>query len=271
LNIILWLYNTIPFIQLYGKRANIVGFLWLVCLTFITYAFLPRINPFKNSSKKTLVVVSLVFLNLIVSALIVYTFHQYFDYIFQVVEVATHPSMITGNAPSWSWLTYWFGLLWRLILLSLILLWIFKTYGLGKFLSFNRRTLIASILVVSWWIYFLTYYPYDYAALAGEQRIIVFWATYPELYILYGILYLSFWNFKYFRAPLTILSTFVVRVANSVDAFRFDRRDGDNIGLSLGHCDSDSFAHFETNDRQFITKVVWKLSAKVVGLTHQKR
>jgi len=181
---------TVPFIQLWGSRINLLGALWQLGLILLTYNFLRKIEPFTQYRRNIRFVLANV-----VGFLIVLAYHQIVDSAFIVLEIFSgHEYMIVGEAENWSWPTFWITILWCFLFMSLIIQWIVKTYKLGKYLKIGATSVLSMLLVVILWDFHLTFFPYDYAVLTGQLRITVFWAVYPELYICYLFLYISLWN-----------------------------------------------------------------------------
>lgn len=185
-----WLYNTVPFIQFLGNRINIVGATWLIFLAFITGNFLRKAKPFNEYRK-----VTNLFLTNAIGAILVYSFYKLIDSFFMASQIFSgHDYMVSANLPSWSWTYYWINFASTFLVMAIIAYITIRAFKLESYLQFNRRSIAFVMLVVGLWIYFLTYFPYDYAVLSGQQRITVFWATYPEIYLGYALLYLSLWK-----------------------------------------------------------------------------
>ncbi len=185
-----WLYDNIPFIQIQGDRINVFGGLWIICMTLITYSFLRKVKPFSEYKRKVKLS-----LTVLISFLIPLFYYKIMDSFFMVAQILSgHEYMVTANSGNWNWPVYWFttGLL--LICMVVTLSWIVKTFGLKQYVTIKISSVLLVLAVVGFWVWQLTFYPYDYAVLSGLQRVDVFWHTYPELFFLYAILYISFWR-----------------------------------------------------------------------------
>jgi len=184
--------ETIPFIQLAGSRINIVGFIWIVSLTLATGNKIKKSKPFRDYNRTFRLLLAT-----LVSFILVYMFYKIIDSLWQIYQILSgHAYMVSANLPSWSWTFYWLNFGLTLIIMVAISLLFFKMFDLRK--NFKARTvsLLFAVITIAVWTYQLTYFPFDYASILGQQRITLFWATYPEIYVSYALLYLSFWRIK---------------------------------------------------------------------------
>lgn len=187
------LYETIPFLQIQNERINIVGLLWWVLLSLVTFRWLMQIHPFQSS--KNLKYVKL--FNLVSSGLIVKFIHQYLDDVFILLEIFSgHGYMISANKPLWNWTVFWITFVWLAVFSTLIMGYLVKLYHLDRYVKPRWNTVFMVACTMFVWYYHLVEYPFDYAVAVGVERIEMFWRTYLPLYLCYGGVYLSLWEPK---------------------------------------------------------------------------
>ena len=189
-NIFQWLYSTIPFIQLFNNRFNILGFVWFISLTTLTLKCISDSDYSFGVRSKRIHYLGIT----AISIFIVWVFYRSLDEILTIFTVISwDSSLIFFSLDS---IIFWFG---KLLSYSIVLLGVTYIYNSLK-LSwlFKPRTLTGLIIpfvaYIQYWS--VEVFKTDYAVLTGIERITVFWTFYPILYISYSILYLSLFNWR---------------------------------------------------------------------------
>ena len=182
------LYTTIPFIQLVGNRFNILGLVWFLVLTGLTFKYLSKRNFSFGAPSKKIHYIGL----LGITIFTVWVFYRSLDEILTIFTVLSwDASLLSISIKS---LIFWIGKI-----LSYLILMISSSYLNGQFkinqlFKIRYFSLIIMVFVVIIQIWSISIFKIDYAILTGTERITVFWKTYPIMYISYAILYYSILN-----------------------------------------------------------------------------
>lgn len=184
INFLYWLYSTIPFIQLFNNRFNILGLFWFIALTGLTLLCLKK-NKFDFGAKTKKVH----YFGLVsVSIFIVWVFYRMLDELLTIFTVVSwDPSLLNLNPEA---LFFWLGkgLSFSILLIGLYYLF---NYLKIKIFKFGILPWIILVLVAGIQRWSVHIFKVDYAVLTGLERITVFWTFYPILYISYAVLYFS--------------------------------------------------------------------------------
>jgi len=183
-DIITWLYTTIPFIQLFNNRFNILGLFWFIALTGLTLICLKRSEFSFGVKTQTVHYLGL----LAVSIFTVWVFYRSLDELLTIFTVVSWDTTLLSL--SLETLTFWFGkgLSYSILLLSLMYIFNFLKINIFKMGLLSWVVLVFIALIQRWSV---SIFKVDYAVLTGLERITVFWTFYPILYLSYAVLYLS--------------------------------------------------------------------------------
>jgi len=184
-DIVQWLYSTIPFIQLFNNRFNILGFFWFIFLTLLTYFCLIRNNYSFGAKTKTLHIIGL----LAISTFTIWVFYRFLDELLTIFTVLSWDSTLLSF--SLEALTFWFGKILSYTIVFLGLFYLFNHLKLKQFFNLKWFNWIILVFITEVQKYSVRVFKVDYAVITGVERISAFWRFYPLLYISYTILYLS--------------------------------------------------------------------------------
>lgn len=187
-----WLYSTIPFIQLFNNRFNVLGLFWFISLTGLTYFCLRRSNfsfGDKTKDKPKFTSMFTYYLGLLaISIFTVWVFYRFLDELLTIFTVVSWDASLLSLYPES--IIFWIGKILSYSIVLLGLVYIFKSLKIQIFkMKWFSWLIFYSIMVIQRWS--VSIFKIDYAVLTGLERINVFWTFYPILYFSYAVLYLS--------------------------------------------------------------------------------
>ena len=177
-----WLYVTIPFIQLWGNRFNIMGFAWFLWLTVLTVYQVKQLQVLYTFTrwKRNVVLVG-------VSVFTVWVFYRMLDELLTIFTVVrSDVSLLTFQ---WESVVFWMGKGLSYSILILGFIYLVKVFHIHRIFHIDAYVPLIAVLVVAVQQWSVTVFKWDYALLSGVDRITVFWMFYPLLYLSYALFY----------------------------------------------------------------------------------
>lgn len=182
------LYTTIPFIQLVGNRFNILGFVWFLVLTGLTFKYLSKRNFSFGVQNKKIHYIGL----LGITIFTVWVFYRSLDEILTIFTVLSWDASLLSISIKSS--IFWIGKILSYSILTISSSYLNGQFRINQLFKIRYFSLIIMVFVIIIQIWSVGIFKDDYAVLTGTERITVFWTFYPILYISYFILYYSILN-----------------------------------------------------------------------------
>jgi len=196
LNISLWdLLSWIANFQLFGKEVNIIGGLWIAVLTLFAYSrfkrffengFLPKPNGKSKQKLWHLIVLLYGFASVL--------WIQFLLDVGVVTMIAISFGRWVEVTEPWQPLTLLnFVKFYSLTILSFTTISLLFTFQeIWKFFHFTKLTIISLISFATFYIIIMaTFQIWSYQQLTDPQRTTFFWIMYPELRILWALVFVS--------------------------------------------------------------------------------